>query len=283
MARCAAEACGRWRPELLVRRGLGVNVDGMWFCSKACVERMARRRLIEARPVAAGIPAVPPMRLGALLRHHGVCGAEAIELALTAQQGSRLKLGEQLCAMGAAERESVLRVLAAQAGVGYLASVDVSTVRDAPGGLSPHAVRALGLVPISGVEEGRIRVACSAPVPRRALGALRRLTGWVPEPYLVADDDYRALLANYGADVDASDGGTPVTDLVQTASLSDAAAHIATAATRGGDTTVTEARWEPYTWVRVQGGGLVEDVLLARAGDAALPEEMPCLAVTTSH
>lgn len=283
MARCAAEACGRWRPELLVRRGLGANVDGMWFCSKACVERMARRRLIEARPVAAGIPAVPPMRLGALLRHHGVCGADAIERALTAQQGSRLKLGEQLCAMGAAERESVLRVLAAQAGVGYLASVDVSAVRDAPGGLSPHAVRALGLVPISGVDEGRIRVACSAPVPRRALGALRRLTGWVPEPYLVADDDYRALLVNYGADVDASDGGTPVTDLVQTASLSDAAAHIATAATRGGDTTVTEARWEPYTWVRVQGGGLVEDVLLARAGDAALPEEMPCQAVITSH
>lgn len=283
MARCAAEACGRWRPELLVRHGLGANVDGLWFCSKACVERMARRRLIEARPVAAGIPAVPPMRLGALLRHHGICGADAIERALTAQQGSRLKLGEQLCAMGAAEREGVLRVLAAQAGVGYLAFVDVSTVRDAPCGLSPHAVRALGLVPISGVEEGRLRVACSAPVPRRALGALRRLTGWVPEPYLVTDDDWRALLANYGADVDASASETSVTDFVQTASLSDAAAHIAAAATRGGDTTVTEARWEPYTWVRVQGGGLVEDVLLARAVNVTSPEEVPCQAVITSH
>jgi Type II secretion system (T2SS), protein E, N-terminal domain len=283
MARCAAESCGRWRPELLVRRGLGASVDGLWFCSKACVERMARRRLTTARPTASGIPTLPPIRLGALLRHHGVCGAEAIEQALKAQRGSRLKLGEQLCAMGAAERDSVLRVLAAQAGVGYLAAVDVASVRQAPGGLSPHAVRALGLVPISGVEDGRIRVACPAPVPRRALGALRRLTGWVPEPYLVADDDWQALVDNYGADVDDHSRGAGFTELVQTASVSDAAARIATAATRGGATTVTEARWEPYTWVRVQGAGLVEDVLLARAGATVSQEEVPCPVVTTSH
>ncbi|OFW46039.1 MAG: hypothetical protein A3J29_18950 [Acidobacteria bacterium RIFCSPLOWO2_12_FULL_67_14b] len=266
-----------------MRRGVGTSVDGFWFCSKACVEHMARRRLIEARPVAAGIPTVPPMRLGALLRHHGLCGAEAIEQALQAQRGSQLKLGEQLCAMGAAERQGVLRVLAAQAGVGYLASVDVAGVREGPGGLSPHAVRALGLVPISGVEEGRIRVACPAPVPRRALSALRRLTGWVPEPYLVSDDDWHALVRNYGADVDEDAPGRSPAEFVQTASLSDAAARIAAAATRGRDTTVTEARWEPYTWVRVQGGGMVEDVLLARATDTGSNEEVPCQAATTSH
>ena len=56
--------------------------------------------------------------------------------------------------------------LAAQSGVGYLTGIDMESVRDAPGGLSPNAVRALGLVPVSEVEDGRIRVACAAPVPR---------------------------------------------------------------------------------------------------------------------
>ena len=101
---------------MLVRRGVGTYVDGVWFCSRQCVEQMARRRLIEARPVAAGIPTVPPMRLGALLRHHGICGADAIERALQAQRGSHLKLGEQLFAMGVAEPKMVLKALAAQAG-----------------------------------------------------------------------------------------------------------------------------------------------------------------------
>lgn len=279
MARCAAESCGRWRPEMLVRRGVGTYVDGVWFCSRDCVEQMARRRLIEARPVAAGIPSVPPMRLGALLRHHGVCGADVIERALQAQRGSQLKLGEQLFAMGVAEPKGVLKALAAQAGVGYLADVDTDAVREAPGGLSPHAVRALGLVPLSEVEDGRIRVACTAPVPRRALGALRRLTGWTPEAYLVSDADFQRLARNYGADLQGDRPVRALTEFSQTANLADAAARIAAAATRGGDTNLTEARWEPYTWVRVQGAGMVEDVLFSRPAE----EEALCQAVTTSH
>mgnify|MGYP003869374977 CR=1 FL=1 len=281
---------------MLVRRGVGNSVDNHWFCSRHCVEQMVRRRLIDARPVAAGIPTVPPMRLGALLRHHGVCGAEVIEQALEAQRGSRLKLGEQLFAMGAAEKEGVLRALATQAGVGYLAVIDTDTVREAPGGLSPNAVRALGLVPLGEEDEGRIRVACVAPVPRRALSAFRRLTGWIPEAYLVADADFQTLLRNYGIDVDGDRPVRELTQFVQTESLSDAAACITAAATRGGDTTVTAARWEPYTWVRVQGtSGRVEDVLFSRPSpslEAGLSlvegrpttfEEGPCPVVTTSH
>jgi hypothetical protein len=280
MARCAAEDCGRWRPEMLVRRGIGTYVDSLWFCSRECVEQMARRRLIEARPVAAGIPSVPPMRLGALLRHHGVCGADAIEQALEAQRGSQLKLGEQLFAMGVAEPKGVLKALAAQAGVGYLADIDTDSVREAPGGLSPNAVRALGLVPVSEVEDGRIRVACPAPVPRRAISAFRRLTGWIPEAYLVSDEDFQQLLRNYGLDVQGEDAVRPLTEFSQTGSLADAASRIAAAATRGGDTNITEARWEPYTWVRVQGSGMIEDVLFSRPDHN---EEASCQADTTSH
>jgi hypothetical protein len=117
------------------------------------------------------------------------------------------------------------------------------------------------------------------PVPRTALTALRELTGWTPEPFLVDDEQWSALLENYGAGV--ANGTLPeqVVKLVQAHSLSDAAARIAAAATSVRRTTVTGAHWDPYTWVRVQGEGLTQDVLLSHSDK----EEMPCPAVNTSH
>ncbi len=169
MPRCAGEDCGRWRPDVLVRHGAGANIDGRWFCSRECIERMARQLLVDVRPALAAIPTVPPARLGAILRQQGVCGSAEIERALEAQRHTGLRLGEQLLAMGVTEPRPLLRALAAQAGVSYLANVDAALVRKAPGGLSSDAVRALGLMPISEAVGGRIRVACPAPIPRRAL------------------------------------------------------------------------------------------------------------------
>jgi hypothetical protein len=240
---------------------------------------MARRRLLAARPHAVGIPAVPPLRLGALLRHAAAIGAQDLNRALDLQRQSGLKLGAQLRAMGAVDGDAVLRTLAAQAGISYIAALDPLCVHDAPGGLSPDAVRALGIVPFNAPDSGRIRVAVTAPVPRVAFGALRQLTGWTPEPYLVADDNWAALMQAYGAGVADQRRRGPVVEFVRAHNLSDAAAGIAAAATSGGPTRVTEAHWDPYTWVRVQGEGVIRDVLLSR--DTV--EEMSCPAANTSH
>ena len=67
MARCSAEGCQRWYPDLLARNGAGTTIDAHWFCSEGCVERTTRRRLLAARPMASGLPAMPPARLGVLL------------------------------------------------------------------------------------------------------------------------------------------------------------------------------------------------------------------------
>src|SRR6185436_4019722 len=230
MARCSAEGCQRWYPDLLVRTGAGTTIDSRWFCSESCVERTTRRRLLVAQPMAAGIPPVPPVRLGSLLRSRGAVAAADLDRALDAQQTSGLRLGAQLCAMGLIEPAALVRSLADQAGVSYLASVDSSIVRDAPGRLSPGAVRALGLVPIREPENNRIKVACTAPVPRVACGVLRRLTGWTVEPYLVSDEQWAALAEAYGESVARHPDGADVAEFVRASSLSDAAARIASAA-----------------------------------------------------
>src|SRR4051812_31917986 len=269
MARCASDGCERWYPDVIARHGAGTSIDGLWFCSEACVERMARRRLA-IRP-SIGRAAAPPLRLGVLLRHAGGVSAADLTLALAEQRQTGLRLGAQLRLMGAAQPESILRALAAQAGISYIAALDPHCVRDAPGRLSPHALRALNLVPFSHPERGRIRVAVVAPVPRAALDALRQLTGWIPEPYLVHDELWSVLLENYGADVSEQPELHRPVELEEAQNLSDAAARIAAVATSVRRTTVVEAHWDPYTWVRVQGEGLTRDVLFTNVADDEIP------------
>ena len=283
MPRCAADECGRWSPDWMVRRFAGTSVDGQWFCSRPCIERMARRRLFAAKPVTEGVQTKLPMRLGMLLRHQGACSAAQIEAALKAQRDTGLKLGAQLCAMGSVDEAQLLRALAAQAGLAYLTSVNSTIVAEAPGGLSPEAVASLGVMPLEPPSGDRIKVACTAPVPKLALQAFGRLTGWTPEAYLVGDSTWAALSNAYGTAVSPDDRGTRLSDFAVALDVSDAAARIAKAATHVRAATVQEARWEPYTWVRVQGSGLVSDVLLAQSADARRTEEGKWQAVTTSH
>jgi hypothetical protein len=102
----------------------------------------------------------------------------------------------------------------------------------------------------------------------------------MPEVYLVTDEDWHTLLENYGADaaMDTPPAATP--EFVRTTSIPDAAARIAAAAARARHTTVIEARWDDFAWVRVRGRGRVEDVCLARITPKDR-EEAPWLADTT--
>jgi hypothetical protein len=240
---------------------------------------MAHRLLLDVPPQQAGIPALAPSRLGVLLRHYRALTAAQLDEALNAQRHTHLRLGAQLLRLNMVDSETIVRALAAQAGVRYLAFVDPECVRPAPGGLSRDAVRALGLVPFEVVAGGRIKVACVAPLPRAALGALHRLTGWTTEPYLVSDETLEQLQQSYGLDAAAALAGAAGSGFVRASSLSEAAAFIATAATSARRTTMTDANLAPYTWVRVQSRGVTQDVLFAPQG----AEEIPCLAAATSH
>jgi hypothetical protein len=233
-----------------------VFVDRRWYCSVACVEGMARMRLLDARPASGGLPAAGHLRIGVWLRSFGVTTAQTEE-ALAAQRRSGLRLGAQLIALGHATPEMVLEALATQSGADFVTHVDPAVVRHAPAGLSRDAVRALCLVPITRPEGGRVRVACAAPVPRVALSAFARITGLVPEPCIVTDAVYETLAAAYGADATQ----TETAAFFASSDLGDAIRHIAEAASHDGASRVTETRLAPLTWVRVQSDAGVHDVV----------------------
>lgn len=268
MPQCASDACQR--PQRWWSRSTaGAVLDGAWVCSRACVERLVRERLATGRPGPDHLPRLPPVRLGAMLRHHKACAPEVIEQALAAQTESRLRLGAQLRTMGVVEPHDLLRALAAQAGVGYLATVDMTAVQHAPGGLALDAIHALGVLPIGPPANGRIPVAFPAPVPRGALSAFRQQTGWTVDPYLVGDEDWLRLLEQYGA----GEGGSPRVAMVRAASHDDAVWRVSDAVMSADRATVREAHWGPYVWIRVHGGEGVADVLLERSPEDEVRED----------
>jgi hypothetical protein len=260
MPRCARRTCGRWRPGLLVRiAGLGVRLDEAWYCSVRCLEVIARERLAGGSPVAPrALPPLAQSRLGGMLATQKRLTRDVVEQAASEQAGSGLRIGMQLVKLGVVTQFDVLRALAAQGGIGFLTAVDVARVRMAPGNLSPHIVRALGLVPFE-VDRRHdvLKVACTAPVPRSAVAALRELTGSIIEPYLVADEQWPALAQAYGS--------APRHEGPRFSALADvgaAAEHVAAAARQAGGVRLSHARCYDHLWLRIEAGGRLEECWL---------------------
>lgn len=284
MPQCAHNPCTNTPRWWQARTGAGATLDEQWYCSQSCVEAVLLERLTGVRMTTEVVPRLPGVRLGALLRLHRACPPEQIAAALAAQAQSRLRLGEQLRSMGAVEPHALLRALADQAGVSYLASVDPSRVKDAPGGLSLDAIQALRVVPISAPDGDRIRVAFPAPVPRAALTAFRQQTGWTPEPFLVSDDAWLALLEHYGASAQARvDAATLSVAFARERDTVQAVRRLAEVVMTARETTMRDARWGQYLWVRLQGGGAGFDLLLDHADPTAQQREDTWRAVTTSR
>jgi hypothetical protein len=274
MPRCADHACGRWRPERLTPRWpIGVRLNGAWYCSAACVHAAARQGM------AAGPRYVPPAgasltrtRLGALLRKMRVIDDAQLQDALHRQRQSGRRLGAELEQLGHAGRDAVLRALATQHGVKYLLTHETRRLLRPLPWLPPDMARALEIAPF-GTDEGTrlVKVICAAPVPRAALRALRTLTGWTPDVYLVADAVWRRALDDYAGLFDMP-AALPIA-----AGVEEAASVVASRASDDRSVTMRLARWERYAWVRVEGQSRVSDVLIPQSMEDA------CQAAPTAH
>lgn len=275
MARCSHRACGRWRPDVVVRLWrLGLRVDAAWFCSEGCAINATADRLRQASSNAARRGQIPTPLGAVLLQQRGVTPGQLRE-ALARQPKSGLRLGDQLLQLGYTSRDVVLRALAAQSGVPYLAAIDRATVRSAPGKLSADEVRALGVVPFRELGD-RLSVACRAPLPRTALNALAQLTGRQVEPYLVTDEDFFELQEEYA-------GAAPtVVPTITVRDIPEGASHIAKAAVAAGEVSVREAHVDPYTWVRIAADGRVS-TLLVPPMPPNIEEHDAWLVATTPH
>ena len=284
MPRCADERCGRWRPDLSsVERFAGASVlrmgalqfNGLWYCSRACVEQAARAGLKQDRTPARVSNGLPPLRVGVLLRHAGAVTQEQLETALAATKETGLRIGAQLERLGYSTSDDVLRALAAQAGVSYLSTFDVTRVERAPVSMPASMVRALGLVPFEADDVLRkLSVVCAAPVPKAAMRALIRLTGWSPEIYLVTDRVFQDALDGYKP----AQKGAKSHQAVTVENMSAAAALIAEVAANERAVTMRHADCDSYRWVRVQAPQRVSDVLVT-----ATQEERGCQAELIAH
>ncbi len=272
MPRCADTACARWRPGPPAPRWMaGLRLNDAWYCSRTCLESAVRDGLQTLVTMPHSVVGLPPLKLGALLRHQGAINETQLRSALDAQRTTGLRLGAQLEQLGWLATEPLLRALAAQAGISYLTTLDLSRVKQAPGDLTETTVRALGLIPFEADEDrARLHVLCTAPVPRASLRALSRLTTWTPEPYLVDDRLWERALAAYRP------ADTPVPhDALLVGDFRTAATRVAQVARQSGAVTMKQADCRDYVWVRVEGSSHVHDVLVTTS------EEKTCQAAST--
>jgi hypothetical protein len=248
-------------------------MNGEWYCSEACAGAQVRDGVeASARPQPTRPQALPRVKIGLLLVHQGAITPVQLREALAVQPQTRQKLGRLVIEMGFTDAASVVRALATQAGVPCLTAVDAGAVRAYPDVLGSNAVRALGLVPIGADRvTRRVKVACAAPVPRLALGALKELTGWTGEPFLVPDHVMPELTDAYARLVDDDSAEPTVLPLERAATL------IARAAASTADATVTQASCDPYLWIRVDGGVHPRDLFVTA------PREAIWQAAPTSH
>lgn len=261
MPRCADASCGRWRPERLAPKwAAGLRFNGEWYCSRECVEHAARAGLTAPASTAASAAALPPLRLGVLLRHLGAIDERQLETALAAQRASRRRLGAELVAQRLVDPDTVLKALAAQGNVSYLRTFDVARVTQGPAWLPADTVRALGLIPFETDDvQKRVRVLCAAPLPRSAMRALHKLTGWSAEPYLVHDQTWQEALRAYRS---IGQAGSPRSETVTVSGARAAAARVADNAMQDRTVTMRAVNCDQYTWVRVEGPRQVSDLLI---------------------
>lgn len=273
MPRCGDATCGRWRPNLGTRVLGGTQLNGQWYCSPACLEGAVRRGIATVDMPVGSADARTPLRLGAILRYDGAISQAQLAEALASQRRSGLRLGAEFQRLGYVGPHAVVRALAAQSGLSFLTTVDLALIRRAPGGLSGHLVRALGLVPFEAdAGRRRLHVICTAPPPRAAFRALSAQTGWTAEPYLVDDALWTRALAAYPAG-DQPDRGweAPLDD------VGALAAYVSRAAVARGSVTMRRVACPGLLWVRLEADSRVEDLLVST------PLEELCLAASTLH
>jgi hypothetical protein len=272
--RCAEASCGRWRPERLAPRwAAGIRLNGDWYCSRECVRTAARLGLnTETAPVTA--PSLRCVRLGVLLRHRQAITQADLDAALDAQRDSGRRLGAELLRLQRVRGDQLLRALATQSNASYLTSFDLRRVKQGPAWLTAETVRALGLVPFDVDETGRrVHVICAAPVPRAAIQAMHRLTGWTPEVYLVHDDVWEEALREYAPKVT----GQSELRVMTVGGIDAAASFVADTASVDRAVTMRHAQWDRFTWVRVEASTHVSNLLVPGV------VEDTCQAAHTAH
>ena len=240
--RCAHEACARWAPAFLAAARAAASSSTRPGSARGRASKPMTRdaaRVARRRPSRGDRPRPEVSRLGALLRASARDHARRRSTRRCASSArAACRLGAELVAMGAVAARRSAADAGAQAGAGYLTTVDPARVRTAPG--RPVARRRRG-ARRGADRSGRGARPPVSPVPRRcrawrsprcARSSPRRC-----EPLLVGDDAAAALLEAYGTRAGAGRAGRR-----GPSSLRDAAERIALAIATGRASRVQPVR-----------------------------------------
>jgi hypothetical protein len=115
--------------------------------------------------------------LGTLLVREGLISSEQLELALTDQQGTGMRLGELLVQWGWVDSAAISRALAEQYDLAFLDLDEASFDPAAVARLDAKDARKRDAIPVSFLDDGRLLVGVADPTDVGACDELRTLLG----------------------------------------------------------------------------------------------------------
>ena len=133
--------------------------------------------------------------LGALLVREGLITSEQLELALTDQQGTGMRLGELLIQWGWVDSAAISRALAEQYDLAFLDLDEASFDPAAVARLDAKDARKRDAIPVCFLDDGRLLVGVADPSDVGACDELRTLLGGAIHLVVVDQTELHRTLA----------------------------------------------------------------------------------------
>lgn len=215
---CAYSGCphknegARW-----LRRPIGVESEGRWFCRRSCLVEFLTDRCLESLRQGARTHG-HRLRLGLLLQKHNLVAADQLQAALEQQKTTMKRLGRILVESGYITEKELQSVLAVQAGMAPVTLDPQTEVRLAEL-QPPRLLQACPFVCFAADAEEKslsLAVPDGAGVPHLLEYFTRLLPGWQVRFFLEEDARIRAILRQRFPDLEfapaVADGGGEIVD-----------------------------------------------------------------------
>lgn len=144
-------------------------------------------------------------RIGEILLDMGVISESQLEGALLRQRSRGGRLGENLLATGAIDREELVRILAQRTGIAETHLLGHQIEKEVLALVPREVAERYNLVPLDCPDEHSLNVACSDPTDLEALDNLAFVTGRKITPFLAPDNEIQSAIRRFYLGISVDD------------------------------------------------------------------------------
>ncbi|MCB1045064.1 MAG: hypothetical protein KDC35_19130 [Acidobacteria bacterium] len=151
---------------------------------------------------------MPIKRIGEILLDSGIISESQLEGALMRQRSRGGRLGENLVATGAVDKDELMRILAQRTGVAEIHLMGVDIKPDVLALIPREVAERFNVIPLSAPSEKSLEIACSDPSDLEALDNIAFITDRKIIPFLAPYDEIQTAIRRYYLGIQMTDSAS---------------------------------------------------------------------------